>query len=221
MILVKHTKYGDIGYVSHVDTMRVMLRTLARTGIGVKYSEGYNPHPLVNLSHPLPLGIQSECEYVCFNNLTGKAADFAKLFDASSPSGIQCIYAIDVDNNPNVAGKVAYADYTIAGDYSALSKQIDGINKADSYVITYLHKGIAVTEDIKPKLKSISTNSQGISMCLATGNPTLRPDRLATHLNEKFALNIATKYIKRTVQYVNIDGKLVEMDEYIKRFEIR
>ena len=64
MIVVKHKKIGDISYVSHIDTMRILQRAVRRTGLKVNYSGGYNPHMELYPTHPLPLGIQSVAEYL-------------------------------------------------------------------------------------------------------------------------------------------------------------
>ena len=37
MIVVKHKKIGDISYVSHIDTMRILQRAVRRTGLKVNY----------------------------------------------------------------------------------------------------------------------------------------------------------------------------------------
>ena len=45
MKVIKHIKKGNICYVSHIDSMRVLQRTLIRANINVRLSEGFNPHP--------------------------------------------------------------------------------------------------------------------------------------------------------------------------------
>ena len=68
MKVIKHIKKGNICYVSHIDSMRVLQRTLIRANINVRLSEGFNPHPVTFTSHPLPLGVQSEEEYFVIAN---------------------------------------------------------------------------------------------------------------------------------------------------------
>mgnify|MGYP002508440913 CR=1 FL=1 len=53
---------------SHIDSMRVLQRTLIRAQISTKMSEGFNPHPITYTSHPLPLGVASEEEFFVVAN---------------------------------------------------------------------------------------------------------------------------------------------------------
>lgn len=218
MVVLKIIKKGEIRYVSHIDTMRVILRTLTRAGVNVKYSEGFNPHPLVNVSHPLTLGVESECEYACINNINGDSESILESFNLNAPLGMRAVKAYEVERNPNVAGKVSRAEYLFRGDFCKVLDRINAINDMGSLVVTYLKKGEWVSEDIKPMIFSIVATDNEIRAVLATGAPTLRPDRLLPYINEENPSKIAAKDITRTVQYVVEDGEMIEMDKYIERF---
>lgn len=49
-------------YTSHLDLMRALERTFRRAELPLAYTQGYNPHPRINLISALPLGFTSECE---------------------------------------------------------------------------------------------------------------------------------------------------------------
>ena len=55
-----YTKTGRLKYISHLDTNRLMQRTLKRSGLPVWYSEGFNPHIYITFALPLALGLESE-----------------------------------------------------------------------------------------------------------------------------------------------------------------
>jgi hypothetical protein len=42
--------------------MEVFRRAFSRAGIALKYSEGFNPHPIISIVLPCPLGHASYCE---------------------------------------------------------------------------------------------------------------------------------------------------------------
>lgn len=50
------SKTGAARYISHLDLVRCMTRALRRTGLDIKYTEGFNPHPYLTFALPLPLG---------------------------------------------------------------------------------------------------------------------------------------------------------------------
>ena len=55
-------KTGDIRFISHLDLMRTMTRTITRARIPLWYTEGFNPHPYMTFALPLSLGMESEKE---------------------------------------------------------------------------------------------------------------------------------------------------------------
>lgn len=218
MVVLKIEKKGEIRYVSHIDTMRVILRTLTRAGVNVKYSEGFNPHPIVNVSHPLTLGVESECEYACINNINGDKDSILNSFNLNAPLGMRAVKSYEVERNPNIAGKVSRAEYVFRGDFCKVLDRINAINDMKSFVVSYSKKGETVSEDIKPMIYSIVASENEIQAVLATGAPTLRPDRLLEYINEGNPSKIAAKDITRSVQYVVEDGNMIDMDKFIERF---
>ena len=63
-VRIKFKKYGSLIYISHLDLSRTMQRIMVRAGIDIWYSEGFNPQPKIVFAAPLPLGTESECEYM-------------------------------------------------------------------------------------------------------------------------------------------------------------
>lgn len=61
---IKYSRKGMLRFISHLDICRTIRTAFRRAGIDIKYSEGYNPHPKMTFLLPLPLGAQSECEYM-------------------------------------------------------------------------------------------------------------------------------------------------------------
>ncbi len=56
------SKKGRAAYISHLDMMRCMQRSLKRAKIPVWYTQGFNPHIYMTFAMPLSLGFESECE---------------------------------------------------------------------------------------------------------------------------------------------------------------
>ena len=64
-IRVCFTKLGNLKYISHLDLQRAIHRMLVRSGLPISYSEGFNPHPRLNIA--LPLSIYQEGERELFD----------------------------------------------------------------------------------------------------------------------------------------------------------
>lgn len=61
---IRFVKKGALQYISHLDLMRTMTRAIVRAKVPVKYTEGYNPKPHLVFSAPLPLGAESNAEFL-------------------------------------------------------------------------------------------------------------------------------------------------------------
>jgi radical SAM-linked protein len=75
---VRFTKTGKMRFLSHHDLMRLFERALRRTGLPLRMTEGYNPHPVVAFPTALGLGIESVDEVLEF-----------ELTSWTSPKGIE------------------------------------------------------------------------------------------------------------------------------------
>ena len=56
---IRFTKTGRMRFLSHHDLMRLFERALRRSGLPLRMTEGYNPHPIVAFPTALGLGIES------------------------------------------------------------------------------------------------------------------------------------------------------------------
>ena len=63
---LRFEKTGRAIYISHLDLMTTMQRAFARADVMLKYSEGFNPHPLISILLPLSVGTGSMCELMDF-----------------------------------------------------------------------------------------------------------------------------------------------------------
>jgi len=61
---LKFTKTGRLRFLSHLDLMTLFQRAAARAGILVSFSQGFNPHPKIAFGPALPVGMESETEFL-------------------------------------------------------------------------------------------------------------------------------------------------------------
>lgn len=61
---ITFSKTAEMRFTSHLDLHRAWERTLRRAGLPLAYSQGFNPHPRINLASALLLGITGEGEVV-------------------------------------------------------------------------------------------------------------------------------------------------------------
>ena len=112
MLICKYTRLGNAAFMPHLDTLRAVTMAIRRIGVKAEYSEGFNPHMKIFFGQPLPIGVESECEYFCAY-VNEEAQSFKNKSNSSLPEGIEIMAAATVEKDPNVAKIISYADYTV------------------------------------------------------------------------------------------------------------
>ena len=61
---IRFAKYGVVKFIGHLDVMRYFQKVVRRSGLPIKYSQGFNPHQLMVFAQPLGVGVTSDGEYM-------------------------------------------------------------------------------------------------------------------------------------------------------------
>ena len=69
-VRIKFEKNEYSAYISHLDLMNTLQRSLVRAKLPVRYTEGFNPHIYLSILVPLSTGYQSQCELADFDLTT-------------------------------------------------------------------------------------------------------------------------------------------------------
>jgi radical SAM-linked protein len=178
MIAFKYTKTDGAEYLSHLDLLRHVDRTLRRAGIPVAQSEGFNKHPKIYLNNPLGLGIKSVAEYATID--TPFTGNFKELFNAFSPAGIKCQDYKIVDKNQNYANCIDKCRYEVSG----ILPFDENIILNEESIIICDTRGRQV--DIRPRIYLIERGENTLSFVLGCGENNLRPDLFCDYLQQKF-----------------------------------
>jgi radical SAM-linked protein len=117
------TKTAAMRYTGHLDLHTTWERTLRRARLPLAYSQGFHPHPKIQLAAALPLGFTSECELADVWLETPHPVDEVRArLDAAAPPGMQ-ITAIEEapEVGPTLQTLVRSSEYrvTIASAMSA------------------------------------------------------------------------------------------------------
>ncbi|MBQ9891291.1 MAG: DUF2344 domain-containing protein [Firmicutes bacterium] len=67
--VLRFCKYGNMRFLSHLDLGRLFKRAVRRANVKIAFSNGYNPHELMNIVQPLSLGYESDSEYLEIDTL--------------------------------------------------------------------------------------------------------------------------------------------------------
>ena len=157
-IICKYSKTGYLKYISHLDVLRFIQRSVKRAGINAKYSEGFNPHMKTSFGYPLSLGIESIGEYFELElNENIEPGLFTEKMNSVMPKEMQIIKAEYSENADSLMNRCAYARYLIN-----IESDIDE-NKLNEYFDEMLTEGATYKRQKKNKkgkliTKELNTN---------------------------------------------------------------
>lgn len=213
MLTLKYVKKDGACFISHIDLLRHTSRALRRAEIPVKFSQGFNPHALIYFSPPLGVGISSEAEYMAIDT-DMEAAEAFELYNASVPSSLKAVAVFKTDKNPNLQGKTVCADYLIDTPYAPL-------DLSEGLEISYKKKDAIVTENVADRIYAAFEENGKLCVRLALGNVNLRPDRILPAINERLKISVGVTDVKKIRQYIEVDKKAVEVDEFLKSISVK
>ncbi|MCR3758227.1 TIGR03936 family radical SAM-associated protein [Clostridium felsineum] len=231
--LIKYSKGSNIKFVSHLDIMRAIQRTVKRAGLPAEYSKGFNPHMSMSIAQPLSVGIYSEGEYFDLRLKEEVSEDKIKeAFNNAATSDLRAVDVIKIEKEYYDSGKkvessmaiIEAATYIMKIRYKNIDKlkeEIEKIIKSEDWSILKKTKKSEKIVNIKGMVKKISykikENTLEVETLIAAGSrENLSPDLLCeyikTHTSE--VLENVFSDIKRVEMYALKNKKLVELYRY-------
>ena len=116
--VLKFSKSGYARYTSHLDMLRFFKRAFRKSGIALRYSQGFNPHPRMGFAQPLSLGYAGANELLEFETASEHEAEqILRALDGEMPEGIRIISVqafVPADFHiRSLAAATDSADYTV------------------------------------------------------------------------------------------------------------
>ncbi len=109
---IRFEKQGCASYISHLDLMRALQRSLTRAALPVRYTAGFNPHIYLSILAPLSTGYQSEYELADFDlTCDYLPADLTERLNAVLPQGLRVLAAGPA---ARPVGQIASCDYLVS-----------------------------------------------------------------------------------------------------------
>jgi radical SAM-linked protein len=177
-IRICFSKTGYSKYVSHLDLMKTLQRTFRRGGIDISYSQGFNPHPIMSIAHPLPLGVEGLNEYMDIS--VDSKPDFEELkikMNNALPQDIRVHSVFSVDKPLNILVRAEYtADIVVKNSISELEQKITEFLSLKEIVVEKKTKRGVNDTDIKPMIFDVSVEKNEdkdirLKFVLANGEP--------------------------------------------------
>ncbi|MBW6467053.1 MAG: TIGR03936 family radical SAM-associated protein [Brevefilum sp.] len=189
-IRVQYAKGDSLRFTGHLDLQRIWERTLRRSGLPLRYTQGYHPRARLNLASALPLGFTSDDELLDFwLDSPCPIEQIAARLQAALPPGliIQSIQEVDLGEDA-LQVQMKASEYQVTffdrQDPAQLRLRVDQLLSQ----VEIQHTRRKKSYNLRPLILDLAvvTNSSGecglLMRLLAEPSATGRPDDLLDQL---------------------------------------
>ncbi len=93
-LAIRYAIDGDLRFISHHDTLRLFERAIARGGIPIRFSQGFNPRPKMRIALPRPVGVASDDELLLVDLASRvEAVEILGALRMQAPGGLSLVSA--------------------------------------------------------------------------------------------------------------------------------
>lgn len=181
-VRIKFSKQGYMKFVGHLDIMRYFQKAIRRSGIKIRYSQGFSPHQVMSFAAPLGVGITSRGEYFDIEVEDGQGGvsckDMADRLNQAMVEGIRILNCRKLpDSGKNAMSIVCAADYTLEFREGYEPKDLDGFFERlrefygrEQILITKKTKKSQREMDLKPLVHQLERRGSGVFMQVSAGS---------------------------------------------------
>ena len=197
LLLVKFRIFGVLRYLSHAERVTMFQRGFARSGIEIRYSEGFNPRPKLSLPLPGCVGVESEGDLACITICAGKESvdleHIQRQISDQMPQGCDII-GIEIcgDKKTPIAERVSYIfdlkpEIAETIDIQAAASKLLATDKL--VVKRFKDKGSVKEVDIRKYLENIEFAEKTVKVdCMVTPEGSVRVDEVMGVLGLEFGM---------------------------------
>lgn len=209
---ILYEKNSNARYISHLDFVRVLNRAIRRSTLPVTYTIGFNPHPVMTVAAPIPVGTTSEYECMDMDFDENVGADTVKnRFNEILPDGIRFIDCRLTGEKTIPFKNIDMSEYIADCELEAgCSVNIKDFLSNEEIIVDKKSKSGIKQVNIKPdiydmELISFSDNHAKIRILLPCGNTYNIKPELAIGAMEKYTDNFKAECIlpHRVCLYAN------------------
>ena len=188
-MIVVFEKAPRLRHIGHLDLMRAMQRALRRSGLPLRYSQGFNPHILLTFAAPLSVGMPGRREIMEVPlDQDVPVKEFIDKLSAALPPDLPVLSARPVDDrHPAPMAQLAAAAYEAEFTDAPGNMQeiIDGfLAQAEINVMRKTKSGLKPA-DIRPMIFDLRWVKGKLRMVLSLSEKaTCKPDLLLQSLFE-------------------------------------
>ncbi len=209
LFLVKYKKEGRAVFISHLGLISIFERAFVRSGLPLRFSQGFNKKPKIEFAQPLSLGYGSQYEVVgveleaAQNPESGFSKDKIELFTGTSfPEGIEIMesHILPITKKFSLMANVGAIKYRLMWIGDSLTERDHLIKHLeDSKEIEILAE--SDSEDIVTVLWK--AGGSGLPRILKAANISQHVQKIITSRTSMYGVD-GSDYIKSLIKSINL-----------------
>ncbi len=193
---------GDLRFLSHHDCLRAIERTAARAGLPLAYSQGFNPHPVLSLALPRPVGVAA-ADDVLMISLTEpmEAPAVLAALNRCAPRGMSFTSAAPAAGKPPQAVRAFYRLGLEAGSAAAVAAKLEELRPLEHWPRERVTDKARKAIDLRPLVEDLRVEGDGLEMTLRRqGDLWARPSEVLAMLGLDERVDLA-RLVRRGADY--------------------
>jgi len=142
--MIKFSIEDDLRFISHHDAMRMVERLCCRAELPLRYTQGFNPRPIISLPSPRPVGVSSRDDRMVISlDAPMDTEDILQRLNSCTIRGMKFISATPLEKKESVTPKQIDHELPLTPQAASVAKEkIDKLNAQETWM---------VERDVKPK----------------------------------------------------------------------
>lgn len=184
---VVYEKKDEARFFGHLEMANIFIRAIRRSGINIKYSQGFHPKPKISFSDPLPLGMESLEESFRISVFQGiKPDDLIKNLNKNLPKGLTVTACTLVSKKSGKQNEKTVSSYDVGLHHHVFNeKALAGFLNAQTCIVSKAtRKGGLKKIDLKDiilKIELVTKDKLALQVLEEPGR-TLRPPDIIKHI---------------------------------------
>ena len=197
---IVYSKTGAARFFGHLEMVNIFTRAIRRTGLKIKFTEGFHPKPKLSFHNPLPVGMESEEEsfYITFREFAD-CEEMVMLMNRQLPAGLLVTGCakIAASRRPLLSD---IADYRVTIPEEFDASKISAFNDAQQWLLSRTTK--------KGRKKQINLKESVLNI-KKTGPGTL-------HMRLKSAEGLSVRPADVIQSVFQLPDTIIRLSEFIK-----
>lgn len=192
---VSYCKSSTLVFTSHRSLIDVLMRAIRRTGIPLRFTEGYSPRPKVVFTPPLPLGVLGEAELIDIETTRYiEEGELLESLNKALPEGLKFTTVTNLLKGAPALSKMIARATCVLKPYETTSKPkaLELMNSEEIIITKRAKKGKPPKDvDVRPFIHSLCEKDDGSIVAeIAAGDKTVSPLILASLLWPELPANV-------------------------------